>query len=286
MLRGTVMKTVIFTVDVEPDVMPFARGTTYGIDEAMTSLFGILAELRLPASFFFLGSTVQTHPWVAKEAASLGFEIGSHGWDHDWLCRKTPAQQFDDIDRSTEIIEQACGITPAIFRAADFSISSKALAHLADSRYVVDSSVLPERVARRFRIIPIYDHRDAPLQPYRPSRHAPSDPGHLTILEVPVAANFERPGTPIGTGYLNAFGVDKTRKAIMDYPGEFVVLLCHPWELVDLGKKLKFLPEGYGRGCSSDFRPLRRLFTELTREVRFSTLGSIAGQWNVGEGAS
>ena len=276
------MKTVAYTVDVEPDVAPFSYGSTHGVEQGLPPLFDLLEDLAVCADFFILGSTLEKHSWAARKAASLGHGIGSHGWNHDLLCEKDVAQQVWEIDQATVAIEKAVGERPRMFRAADFSISGSALEHLAKTGYILDSSVMPERYARRWRLFKVYDHRGAPLRPYQPSREDPRRPGELAILEMPVALNQFRPGTPLGTSYLNAFGVDRTLDAIRSYPEETVILLTHPWELVDLGQLVPRLPAGYAQGCSSDLGALKELFHRLQTEVRLVSLATIENEWKSG----
>ena len=266
------MRTVVFSVDVEWDLEPFSRGTAFGVTEGLPPLFDLLEEEKVPADILFLGSVVQSQSWAVRKAASLQLGIGSHGWDHDLLCQKSDRQQRNDIDRATAVIEHVAGSQPRIFRAPNFSISGSALQYLASRGYRVDSSVMPERVARRWRILPLYDHRGAPLAPYTPSDRRAARKGDLPILEVPVALNLERPGTPLGMGLLNASGVDSILPRILDYPSDVVVLIAHPWELVDLKEHVPSLPDDYARLCSSDLGPLRTLFRTLKGRVDFSTL--------------
>jgi len=273
------MKTVVYTVDVEPDVQPFSHGTTFGLENGLPALFDLLEEVAVPADFFFLGSALSKHAWAARRAASSGHGIGSHGWSHEYLCQMDVARQVREINQATTAIEQASGERPIMFRAADFSISGFALEHLARSGYRLDSSIMPGRCARRWRLFKIYDHRGAPLRPYRPSREDLRAPGELPILEMPVALNRSRLGTPLGTAYLNAFGIDRTLHEIRTYPENIVVLLTHPWELVDLGGLVQGLPEGYSRGCSSDLGGLRKFFLRLQTEADLSTLCAVENEW-------
>jgi peptidoglycan/xylan/chitin deacetylase (PgdA/CDA1 family) len=275
------MKTVVYTVDVEPDVQPFSRGTAYGLEEGLPALFDLLEEVSVSADFFFLGSSLGQAAWAARKARALGHGIGSHGWSHEFLCEMDGARQLREIDEATSAIEHVSGESPIMFRAADFSISGFALEHLARAGYIIDSSVMPERYARRWRLFKVYDHRGAPLRPYRPSRD-PRRPGEVPILEMPVAVNLSRPGTPLGTAFLNTFGIDRTVNAIRTYPEDIIVLLTHPWELVDLGQLVAGLPQGYTSGCSSDLEMLKKFFHRLQGKVKLSTLGAVRDEWNGG----
>src|SRR2546429_4522250 len=86
-LRGPTMKTVVYTIDVEPDVEPFSHGTKFGLENGLPALFDLLDDMSVPADFFFLGSTLNDHAWAARRAASSGYGVGSHGWSHQHLCR-------------------------------------------------------------------------------------------------------------------------------------------------------------------------------------------------------
>src|SRR5437667_313097 len=273
------MKTVVFTVDVEQDLLPYSKGTTVGIVDGLPPLLDLLDEQRISADFFFQASILNWHGSGARKTLSRGHGVGSHGWSHDLLCEKRPLEQREEIGRASAKIEEVAGIRPRIFRAPNFSISGSSLEYLSSLGYVADSSVMPLRVLRRWRIWPIYDFRDAPLQPYRPSRRNVIQAGSLGIIEVPVAANRDRPGTPLGTSSINALGAERALKIVLDYPGDVVVLLTHPWELIDLGEIVAGLPEGYAHGCSSDLAPLTEFLSRVRNEARFSTIEQVFQEW-------
>src|SRR6267378_751296 len=99
------MKTVVYTVDVEPDVQPFSRGTAYGLEEGLPALFDLLEEVAVSADFFFLGSSLGQAGWAARKARAFGHGIGSHGWSHEFLCEMDGARQLREIDQATSAIE-------------------------------------------------------------------------------------------------------------------------------------------------------------------------------------
>jgi len=273
------MKTVIFTVDVEQDLQPYSSGTTVGIVDGLPPLLDLLDEQGIHADFFFQASILNRHGSFARKTISRGHGVGSHGWSHDLLCEKHPSEQREEIARADAKIEEATGTRPRIFRAPNFSISGISLEYLSSLGYVADSSVMPLRVLRRWRIWPIYDFRDAPLQPYRPSGATVIRAGRLRIIEVPLAVNRDRPGTPLGTGSINAFGVERTLRMVVDYPGDVVVLLTHPWELIDLGEIAAGLPEGYARACSSDLAALTEFLSRVRTQAKFSSIEQVFQEW-------
>src|SRR2546422_6375321 len=121
--RSSRVKTVVFSIDVEPDVLPYSHGSSFGIQEGLPVLFDLLDDLEIKADFFLLGSILEKHPWIGAKAASGGHGIGSHGWDHELLSKKDVVHQTRDIDMATAEIERISGMRPRMFRAANFSIS-------------------------------------------------------------------------------------------------------------------------------------------------------------------
>lgn len=273
------MKTVLITVDLEPDLEPYSHGTTHGISEGVPPLLELLDEEAVRFDFMILGSVSRKFRALLRKIASAGHGIGCHGWDHGLLNAKRASDQVAELSRATDQIESDSGVAPRLFRAANFSISSVALGFLANKGYVVDSSVIPYRVLRTRWTRKAYDYRRVPLQPYYPSNEDFRRPGNLPILEVPVAFARERPGAPLGAGFLNTYGTSATLDRIRGYPGDIVVLLVHPWELVDLSEFAEDLPEGYAKGCSAELKPFRDLIRILTKEERLSSLEAVAMAW-------
>ena len=78
-----------------------------GPDLATTpKLLEHLAELRVKATFFVLGSKIanpQGHAVVERIAAE-GHQIGNHGYSHVDLTKLTPAAVEDEINRTEELI--------------------------------------------------------------------------------------------------------------------------------------------------------------------------------------
>ncbi|MEA1013570.1 XrtA system polysaccharide deacetylase [Sphingosinicella sp. LY1275] len=119
------------------------------------------------ATFFTLGWVAERFPALIRRAAEAGHEIASHGWDHKRVFTLDPARFRADLERARIAIEDACGHSPAGYRAPSFSIDKRTpWAHrvLAEEGYVYSSSVAPVRhdhygwpEAPRFAHRPIVD---------------------------------------------------------------------------------------------------------------------------------
>lgn len=54
---------------------------------------------------------------ILKRAAEAGCEIGNHSYSHPDFCSITPEQRTYQLEHNAELIEQACGVYPNLFRA-------------------------------------------------------------------------------------------------------------------------------------------------------------------------
>ena len=118
--------------------------------------------------------------------------------------------------------------------------------------------------------VELLDFREAPRDPYQPSRDDPAIPGTSNLWELPVAENPFAPGGPIGLGYLNAYGVEKTIQAIALSSSDPCVFLIHPWELVDPPPGP--IPEWMRAACTSDPSKLDALLERLGQEHDLTTI--------------
>jgi peptidoglycan-N-acetylglucosamine deacetylase len=88
-----------------------------GPSESTALLLDLLAQYRVPASFFQCGANVERLPAVARSVAAAGHEIGNHGHAHPLYCRHSPAAIREDLERAQEAIHRATGVQPVWFRA-------------------------------------------------------------------------------------------------------------------------------------------------------------------------
>jgi peptidoglycan/xylan/chitin deacetylase (PgdA/CDA1 family) len=83
--------------------------------EQTPEVLGILKEMDVKATFFWIGKNVQTYPEMAKQVVAAGHAIGNHTWDHPtyYMDRATAAKQ---IDSTNDYIFETTGVKTSLFR--------------------------------------------------------------------------------------------------------------------------------------------------------------------------
>ncbi len=229
-----------------------------------------LARRNVKATFFILGWVADRQPRLIRTIARAGHEIGCHSYAHRLVYDLSPSEFRHDTLRAVRAIEDACDVTPAVYRAPSYSITRRswwALEILAECGFSQDSSIYP--IAHDRYGIPGFPRHAQILQ-------TPSGP----IQEIPVATVRLANGriAPIGGGaYLRLLPYRYTSAGIRRLNREEREPACiyfHPWE-VDPGQPR--LAKGfisslrtYG-GISGMLRKLDRLlsdfqFTTLSRQ--------------------
>src|SRR5262245_6238411 len=124
-------------------------------ERQMASVFALLDELGVKATFFTLGMTARHYPEIAQEIARRGDEIACHGQMHGLVYRQSPDEFRRDVETSIELIEGLTGRRPIGYRAPAFSINRDtvwAFETLAELGFTYDSSQygsrkIPQRLA-------------------------------------------------------------------------------------------------------------------------------------------
>ena len=88
-----------------------------GPGESTPAILEILAEHRVPATFFQCGANVDRLPEIAREVAARGHEVGNHSYSHPYLFLRSPGSIENELRRAQEAIEAATGARPVWFRA-------------------------------------------------------------------------------------------------------------------------------------------------------------------------
>jgi polysaccharide deacetylase family protein (PEP-CTERM system associated) len=268
----------VFTVDVEDYFHPtevHADPTQWStfpsrIHVGVDFLLEALAEHDIRGTFFILGWVADHHPEIVRKIAAAGHEIGCHSYQHRLVYDLTPAQFKEDTGRALRAIEDACGISPKVYRAPSYSIVDKtfwALDVLVECGFTHDSSIYPI----------IHDRYGVPEF----SRHAkvvatPSGP----IVEVPIAAAplSATRVAPVGGGaYLRLFPYRYTAagiRRINHIDRQPACIYVHPWEMDTHVPRL-------AKGLVSRLRTYTGLATmsrkvlRLLADFQFSTLSEL-----------
>jgi peptidoglycan-N-acetylglucosamine deacetylase len=85
--------------------------------DATPRVLDTLRAEQVPATFFLLGRHVEQWPGLARRVADDGHAIGNHGFHHDQLLWKRPADVREDLTFGTDAIVRATDSRPRFFRA-------------------------------------------------------------------------------------------------------------------------------------------------------------------------
>lgn len=80
-------------------------------------LIEILAAENISATFFIIGSHAEKHPELVQQLAQAGHVIANHTYQHEFMPMLTTKRIESEIQKTQQAILQACGQTPALFRA-------------------------------------------------------------------------------------------------------------------------------------------------------------------------
>lgn len=105
---------------------PHARGTPAVLD--------VLADGGVRATFFLVGEQVLRNPTIPAEIVAGGHQIGLHCHRHRNLLRLAPWQVREDVARAQAAIEDATGVSPALYRPPYGILNATALRLARDAR--------------------------------------------------------------------------------------------------------------------------------------------------------
>lgn len=206
-------------------------GLEQRVEHNADAVLQLFDDAGVKGTFFILGWVANRYPDLIRRIADEGHEIASHGWDHVRVHTMDAASFRADLERARIAIEDACGQSPAGYRAPSFSIDARTpWAHqvLAEEGYAYSSSVAPVR----------HDHygwAEAPRFAHLPLPDA-------ELIELPVTT-VEIAGRRLAAGGGGFFRLlpygfsDWAIARVNAKDGRPAVFYFHPWE-IDPGQPL------------------------------------------------
>jgi peptidoglycan/xylan/chitin deacetylase (PgdA/CDA1 family) len=88
-----------------------------GPSPGTAELLKILAEYRVPATFFQCGINIERAPELSRAVREAGHEIGNHSQTHPNCALKRPEFIEDEFAQAQATIHRATGVTPTLMRA-------------------------------------------------------------------------------------------------------------------------------------------------------------------------
>ena len=239
------------------------------VDEQTERVLELLARHGTRATFFVVGWVAERHPRLLRRIRGAGHEIGCHSYAHRLVYSLTPDEFKKDTLRAVAAIRDATGVTPRIYRAPSYSITSEslwALEILVECGFQCDSSIFPI----------VHDRYGIPG--FERQTHYFQTPAGR-ILEIPVATReMGRTTIPVAGGaYLRllpyrftAAGVRRINR-LEQRPA---CIYFHPWELDARQPRL-------ASGFISRLRTytgmggMERKLTRLLTDFQFSSIHSV-----------
>jgi polysaccharide deacetylase family protein (PEP-CTERM system associated) len=93
------------------------------VEKHTDQILELCAQMKVRATFFFLGWVAKRHPQLAKRIADAGHEVGTHSFWHRRVDQLTPQEFGDDLRESIQVLEDQSGKKVFGFRAPSFSIT-------------------------------------------------------------------------------------------------------------------------------------------------------------------
>lgn len=229
--------TNVLTVDVEEYFHPNAMDDAVDpsrwddlprrVEHNTYRMLDLLSEHDVRATFFVLGWVAERQPSLVREIASLGHEVGCHGFGHQMIPRLTRDEFERDVTRAKAALEDATGRPVIGYRAPTFSVMRETLWSLdvlCEAGFRYDSSIFPIVHDR-------YGIPDAPRFPHRMKA-----PGGAELAEFPMSTVLilGRRVPVAGGGYFRLFPYSFTRRAIARIntrEGQPAMIYLHPWEI-------------------------------------------------------
>src|SRR5438067_6693106 len=84
--------------------------------EGTPALLDLLGEAGASATFFLVGEQVKRWPEIAGRIAREGHVVALHGYRHRNLMRLSPRGFARDLDQGARVLQDASGVTPALYR--------------------------------------------------------------------------------------------------------------------------------------------------------------------------
>ncbi len=108
----------------------------------------LLDSLNTKATFFVLGWIAEQNPKLIREIVARGHEVASRGFYHRSLKNLTNEEFREDLRRTNQALENACGQKIVGYRSAEklnYEKDSWIFDVLAEEGFVYDASFLPTR---------------------------------------------------------------------------------------------------------------------------------------------
>ncbi|RXZ79983.1 polysaccharide deacetylase family protein [Paenibacillaceae bacterium] len=108
--------------DIETDENGFVKQVALTFDDGPDAKYTqqvleILKEEEIKATFFLVGKQVKRYPEIVQQIVDEGHAVGNHSFDHANFSKLTRKDVETNIEETDQLIEEAIGQIPLLFRA-------------------------------------------------------------------------------------------------------------------------------------------------------------------------
>ena len=114
---------------------------SYGPWRAVGYLLDLLAEYRVPTTFFVPGWVLETWPAQIKAIVDRGHDIGYHGYQHEAFWQLTRERQQEVMAQSLALFRKHLGLRPTGFRTPSGDWGDDTIEVLLDAGVTWSSSM-------------------------------------------------------------------------------------------------------------------------------------------------
>lgn len=104
--------------------------------ETTEQMLDILKQNNIKATFFWVGTSIQENPEIAKKVVADGHAIGNHTWHH-WYKQMDRATAKSEIDKTADLIYKTTGVKTTLFRPPGGYLNNGLAAYAKSQNYTV-----------------------------------------------------------------------------------------------------------------------------------------------------
>lgn len=112
---GGERKLPIYCVETDKKRVAISFDAAWGNDDTQ-ALIDILAEYKVPATFFVVGAWVDKYPESVEALSAAGHQIQNHSNTHPHMTQLSKQQIADEINCCNEKIKSITGVCPTLIR--------------------------------------------------------------------------------------------------------------------------------------------------------------------------
>lgn len=131
-------KKPIFRVDTEEKQIAITFDINWAEKEYLYEILDVLNKYDVKATFFIMGKWVnytEENKEKLLKINGLGHEIGNHSYVHPSFTKIDESRMLDELKKTDEIIYEAIGVKPVLFRFPSGDYNEKALQFITDNGY-------------------------------------------------------------------------------------------------------------------------------------------------------